>query len=270
MPPASEPSTASELWVEGMTGGPDYAYPWWLTYGHLVVTAVTAPLWLLAASRRWPRALVVLVAVVTLWSIAAFVVARFVLNVNGPMRLPTERFVQSGSARVLDIGAGTGRSTVMVLQARPRVTAVALDLFGESFDQHFGREGSGIERLRANLRAAGVDARATIQPGDMRHLPFEADSFDAVFSSYAMDHLRRDDSRLAIEEAARVLKPGGEFLLVVISKDWWLQFTFGPLLLHSGMRGADWWEQTLKGAGFTMVESGTPPATLYFFARKAR
>jgi len=253
-----------------MTGAPDYGYPWWLDYGHLTVTVPAVLLWLIAIRRRWPRALVVLVAAVTLWSVAAFVVARFALNVNGPMTLPTQHFVESGAGRVLDIGAGTGRSTVMVLQARPHVTAVALDLFGESFDVHFGRKGSGVERLRANLRAAAVDARATIQPGDMRHLPFEPATFDAVLSTYAMDHLRRDDSRIAVEEAARVLKPGGDFLLMVITKDRWLQFTFGPLLLHSGMRGADWWQQALQAAGFHVVESGTRPATLYFVARKAR
>src|SRR4051812_6599521 len=253
-----------------MTGAPDYAYPWWLTYGQLLVTAVVAPLWLIAARRRWPRMLVVLVAAVTLWSVAAFLVARFALNVNGPMALPTEHFLESGAGRVLDIGAGTGRSTVMVLEARPHITAVALDLFGESFDQHFGREGSGVERLRANLRAAGVDARATIQPGDMRHLPFEPATFDAVLSTYAMDHLRRDGTRAAVEEAARVLKPGGEFLLMVIEKDGWLQFTFGPLLLHSGTRGVEWWQQTLQDAGFAVAESGTRPATLYLLARKRR
>ena len=51
-----------------MTGAPDYGYPWWLNYGHLVVTAPAALLWLIAIRRRWPRALVVLVAAVTLWS----------------------------------------------------------------------------------------------------------------------------------------------------------------------------------------------------------
>jgi SAM-dependent methyltransferase len=252
------------------TGAPDYGYPWWLNYGHLVVAAPAALIWLMAIRRQWPRALVVLVAAVTLWSVTAFLVARFALNVNGPMTLPTQHFVESGAGRVLDIGAGTGRSTVMVLEARPRVTAVALDLFGESFDEHFGDKGSGVERLRANLRAAGVDTRATIEPGDMRHLPFEAGVFDAVLSTYAMDHLRRDDSRVAVEEAARVLKPGGDFLLMVIEKDGWLQFTFGPLLLHSGTRGADWWQQTLRGAGLVVAETGTRPATLYVLARKPR
>ena len=90
-------------------------------------------------------------------------------------------------------------------------------------------------------------SRATIQPGDMRHLPFEPGTFDAVVSTYAMDHLRRDDSRLAIEEAARVLKPGGDFLLMVLAKDVWLNFTFGPLLLHGGMRDAAWWQHGAAG-----------------------
>jgi SAM-dependent methyltransferase len=253
-----------------MPAHPDYGYPWWLTYGHLVLTMATVPLWLMGLRRRWPRVLVAVVAVVALWSGAAFLVARFVLNVNGPMGLPSARFFSSGSGRVLDVGAGTGRSTVMILEARPRATAVALDLFGESFDHHFGREGSAVDRLRANLRAAGVESRATIQPGDMRRLPFESATFDAVLSTYAMDHVRGDDSRLAIEEAARVLKPGGDFLLMVLAKDGWMNFTFGPLLLHSGLRGEGWWREALQGAGFAVAESGTRPATLYVVARKAR
>ena len=100
-----------------------------------------------------------LVGVVALWSAAAFLVDRFVINVNGRPTLPTERFLASGVGRVLDVGAGTGRSSIMVLQARPRATVVATDLFGESFDQHFGRNGNPEQRLLANLRTAGVDQR---------------------------------------------------------------------------------------------------------------
>src|SRR5690348_6234104 len=111
----------------------DFAYPWWLSYGHLVVTAVALPLWLLARSRRWPRALLLLIGAVAIWSEAAFLIARFGLNVNGRLALPTQKFMTSGAGRVLDMGAGTGRSTLMVLEARPQTTIVALDLFGESY-----------------------------------------------------------------------------------------------------------------------------------------
>ena len=50
---------------------------------------------------------------------------------------------------------------------------------------------TGQERLLSNLKAAGVEQRATIQTGDMRKLPFEAATFDAVVSTYAVDHLGR-------------------------------------------------------------------------------
>ena len=156
----------------------------------------------------------------------------------------------------------------MVLEARPQTTVVALDLFAESFQRHFGRGESGQERLLSNLKAAGVDQRATIQTGDMRKLPFDAATFDGVVSTYAIDHLSRDGIPVALREAARVLKPGGEFLMMVISKDFWLKFTFGPLLLHSGTRSPEGWVILLHDAGFQMVEQGPRPGTLYFLARK--
>src|SRR5262245_41753496 len=167
----------------------NFGYPWWLTYGHLVVTAIALSFLLLGLARRWSRKLMLVIGVVTLWSVAAFLVTRFGLNANGRLPLPTERFLTSGSGRVLDMGAGTGRSSIMVLEARPQTTVVALDLFGESFKRHFGPGESGQERLRSNLRAAGVENRAAIQTADMRELPFAPATFDGVVSMYAIDHL---------------------------------------------------------------------------------
>ncbi len=115
---------------------------------------------------------------------------------------------------------------------------------------------------------AGLEHRAAIQTGDMRKLPFEAAAFDAVVSSYAIDHLNRDGVTTSLSEASRVLKPGGEFLLMVITKDFWLKFAFGPLLLHSGTRSPARWTSLLQDAGFQMVEQGTRPGTLYIMARK--
>jgi len=210
----------------------------------------------------------VLIGAVTLWSFAAFLVARFGFDVNGRLPLPTQRFLAAGKGRVLDMGAGTGRSTLMVLEARPQTTVVALDLFAESYQAHFGSAQSGQERLLSNLKAAGVEHRATIQAGDMRKLPFEPATFDAIVSTYAIDHLNRDGVTASLSEASRVLKPGGEFLLMVITKDAWLKFTFGPLLLHSGTRSPARWTSLLQDAGFQTVEQGTRPGTLYFLTRK--
>ena len=126
----------------------------------------------------------------------------------------------------------------------------------------------GGKKLLANLRAAGLEQRATIQPGDMRHMPFEPETFDAVVSAYAIDHLSREGARQALSEAHRVLKPRGEFLLMVIAKDLWLEFTFGPMLMHARSAGPDYWENRLHDAGFEIVESGRRPATHYVLARR--
>ena len=245
----------------------DFGYPWWLSYIHLPVSAVAGLLLALGYARKWPRAVLLCSGVVLAWSLAAFVVMRFVFNMNGRAPLATENFLSSGVGRVLDIGAGTGRSSVMVLEARPRATLVASDLFGESFDQHFGHSGDPQQKLLANLRAAGVSGRATIETADMRKLPFATASFDAAVSAYAMDHLGRDGSRQALAEAARVLKPGGDFLLLVFAKEPWAWFAFGPLMAHAG-RGAAWWTESTRAAGFQILESGTHTLTLYILARR--
>lgn len=246
----------------------DFGYPWWLSYGHLLILFFAAAALLLGSRRKWPRWAMLGAGAVVLWSGAAFLVARFGIGLGSRASLPTEGFLRAGAGRILDIGAGTGRSSIMALESRPRATVVALDLFGESFERHFGKGASPRERLLANLRAAGVESRAEIRTADMRQLPFERGEFDAIVSAYAIDHLDREGIHKTLAEAARVVKPGGDFLLMVIAKEPWVQFAFGPLLTHRGPRGADWWTARLRDAGFEVREEGTRPGTLYLLARR--
>jgi len=245
-----------------------FGYPWWLSYGHLPIVACAFLVLLLGYWRKCSKWPMLIVGAIALWSSAAFVVARFGLDINGRASLPTQNFLRSGSGRVLDIGAGTGRSSIMVLEARPRATLVALDLFGESFEGHFGPGQSPQQRLLSNFQAAGVDQRATIVTADMRKLPFDSATFDAIVSAYAVDHLSRQGSAQALAEAARVIKPGGDFLLILVDNDPWAKFAFGPLFMHMGTRGAAWWTARVKEVGFQICEEGTRPATLYLLARR--
>jgi len=155
-------------------GSVDYGYPWWLSYGHLPILIAGLAIGFLGYARKWSRGAMLLVGALILWSGAALLIERFVINVNGRPSLPTQSFLTTGAGRVLDMGAGTGRSSIMVLESRPQATLVALDLFGQSFDQHFGRGQTPQDRLLANLKAADVDQRATIATADMRKLPFES------------------------------------------------------------------------------------------------
>lgn len=253
----------------------NFGYPWLINYGHLILAAILFAFFALGWVRRWSKPVLALIGIVTLWALTAGIAIRFGFDMNGRASMPTAAFLSSGAGRVLDMGAGTGRSTLMVLENRPQTTVVALDLFGESYEEHFGKPQSGestADQGRAalvhNLQAAGVENRASIQTGDMRHMPLESGSFDAVVSAYAIDHLNGEGTDQALAEANRVLKPGGQFLLIVIAKDRWLTYTFGPLLAHAHMVAANFWARKLRDAGFEILEEGTQPATKYILARK--
>jgi ubiquinone/menaquinone biosynthesis C-methylase UbiE len=119
-----------------------------------------------------------------------------------------------------------------------------------------------------NLKVAGVDGRATIETADMLKLPFGDRTFDALVSAYAMDHLGRNGARTALAEAHRVLKPGGDFLLILVANDGWAKLAFGPLLSHGGTYGAGWWRDSAVKAGFEVREEGTRPVTTYFLLNR--
>lgn len=249
-----------------MGTGIDFGYPWWLGSGHLVLLLVLAGLWQWKRRPGWTSWVL---GALILWAGAAFYVARFVIDVNGRGALPTEKFMAAGKGRVVDIGAGTGRSTLQVLEARPGITVVATDLFGSSFEGHFGKQSmSGEERLMANMRAAGVASRVSVVKADMRELPFGDGEFDGAVSAFAIDHLNGEGIRKAMGEAGRVVKPEGEFLLMLVGLDPWVKFAFGPLLVHSRSRDMDWWGLRMGEAGFAVEEKGMKPAMMYFWGRK--
>jgi SAM-dependent methyltransferase len=241
----------------------DFGYSWSLRYAMLAPLAVAGILAAIAMWRSWPRWVWLPLALVGIWAAVAVVI--FNVMLGRPMSLPTERFLTSGSGRVLDVGAGSGRAAIGVLLARPQTTAVGVDIYSG----YWGIDDNTPERFMKNARIAGVAARASARAGDMRELPFGDAEFDAVVSSYAIDHLRRAERPKAIAEVARVLKPGGEFLLMVIQVDWraWL---VSPLLAHHPSQDPEPWRGWLRENGFNLEEEGTRMATLYFLAKKTK
>ena len=79
------------------------------------------------------------------------------------------------------------------------------------------RRGSyGIDAPYA-AAAIGVLIAAELQTGDLRALPFEDNSFDVVVSSLAIHNIRgRAGREKAIDEAVRVLRPGGRLMIADI------------------------------------------------------
>ena len=244
-----------------------YAREW--THGHLVPAAVFAAICFLAWRRHWPRWIIIAMAAGTAWAVAGFCIVQWTLIPSAPLTLPTPRFLESGgvASQVLDIGAGSGRATLMVLLARPQARVTALDRFAAGY----GIEGNTPDRLTANVRAAGAAERLTVQTGDARQMPLPSNSFDGAVSSYVIDHLGREGAQRALVETYRVLRPKGEFLLMVINRDRWIAFAY-PFLHGHGyfgqMPARTYWINGLTAAGFEIVEDGTVPGTLYVLARK--
>jgi SAM-dependent methyltransferase len=239
----------------------DFGYSWSLRYAMLAPLLLVLAVAAFALWRSWARWVFIPLVLVAVWAAGAVVVLNAMLN--RPMPLPTERFLPSGSGRVLDVGAGSGRAAIGVLLARPQTTAVGLDIYSG----YWGIDENTPERFMRNARLAGVDGRAAARVGDMRELPFGDAEFDAVVSSYAIDHLPRAERPKAIAEVARVLKPGGELLLMIIQVDWrtWL---VSPLLAHHPSTDPEPWRVLLQEHGFTLEEEGTPFTMRYFLATK--
>ena len=239
----------------------DFGYSWSLRYAMLAPLVFAGILAACAIWRSWPRWVYVPLALVAIWAAAAIVVLNVMLN--RPMALPTDRFLTSGSGQVLDVGAGSGRAAIGVALARPGTTVTGVDIY----DGYWGIDENTPERFMRNARIAGVADRAAARVGDMRQLPFDSAHFDAVVSSYAIDHLRRAERPKAIAEVARVLKPGGEFLLMIVQVDWrtWL---VSPVLAHHPSQNPEPWRILLQEHGFSLEDEGTRFATLYFLAKK--
>jgi 2-polyprenyl-6-hydroxyphenyl methylase/3-demethylubiquinone-9 3-methyltransferase len=106
--------------------------------------------------------------------------------------------------RVLDLGCGGGLAAACLAQRGARVV--------------------GMDLSRASLRVA---ARHTHRPGRpeavfacgrAETLPFADASFDVVWCTDVLEHL--SNLPAAIDQIARVLKPGGLFLYDTINRSW--------------------------------------------------
>ncbi|MEM1034054.1 MAG: class I SAM-dependent methyltransferase [Myxococcota bacterium] len=100
--------------------------------------------------------------------------------------------------RILDLGAGYGGSArALVARFDAHVTCLNLSTTQNRRNQSMNRE-------------AGLSDRVEVVHGNFESLPFEAASFDLVWSQDALLHSSRREQ--VLHEARRVLRPGGQML----------------------------------------------------------
>jgi len=100
----------------------------------------------------------------------------------------------AGARHVLDIGCGCGRQARWVLRLNPRLTGVDIN-------------GLLVNWCRRNLQGQWK----TLRLGD--DLPAPAGAFDVAYAVSVITHLREATASAWLAQVARVLEPGGRFLL---------------------------------------------------------
>jgi SAM-dependent methyltransferase len=176
-----------------------------------VVFAIGAVLAVVFAG--WPAALWPIL--VTLWMTASALIY-WHTTTRGKFTVWTEvldRLALRGDERVLDMGCGRGAVLMLVAKRLTTGRATGADLW-----RRVDQSGNAIEVTRANAAAEGVTDRIDLDTADMTALPYPDGSFDLVVASMAIHNIhpaaRRND---AIDEAVRVLRPGGRLAIVDIS-----------------------------------------------------
>lgn len=106
-----------------------------------------------------------------------------------------------------------GRKLPGILRYLPNPTVVTRDLVKQSLDMlpagaSILDVGAGGRRIAKEVLAFdAVAAPGVDMVGDLHNLPFEPDSFDSVFCTGTLQHVR--DPWQAVRQIHRVLKPGG-------------------------------------------------------------
>lgn len=174
--------------------------------------------------------------------------------------LPMVGLLSGDTDVVLDGGCGAGRTTIAISRILKNGRIVALDRFDSDYI-----EGGGRKLLEQNLELASIAARVQIKQGDLTHLPFPDNSFDAAVSAHAIDHLGQKKEK-GLEEMRRVLKPGGRFLLVVWVPGWSM-FAIANVLSFS-LTSKSCWRQMDNRAGFEIQEEGAFNGVWYMLLRR--
>ena len=106
--------------------------------------------------------------------------------------------------RVLEVGSGSGNNLWFL--AREGFQCAGIDI-----------SETAVECAKKYL--AGDNLEADIQVGDIVDLPWERGSFDLVIDRIAITHNTQSEIERMHDEVVRVLRPGGEFVSVMLAWD---------------------------------------------------
>ena len=110
------------------------------------------------------------------------------------------------NGQILDVAAGTGDWTI----------ALAKELGDKGHVTGFDLSPEMLAVAREKVREAGVSFWVTLTQGNAMELPYEDDTFDLVTIGFGLRNL--PDAEKGMQELYRVLKPGGQLVVLETSQ----------------------------------------------------
>ncbi len=107
---------------------------------------------------------------------------------------------------ITDVGCGPGYLLLTIAEKLPRYKLLGVDISKEM-----------LERAMANFDSMGLSGRVEFKLGSTDHLPFGDDTQDFIVSTLSLHHWA--DPHSAFNEIYRVLKPGGQMLILDLRRD---------------------------------------------------
>lgn len=106
---------------------------------------------------------------------------------------------------LMDIATGTGDLAIELMQKHPDARVIGLDLAPQMLE--IGKQKAEKKKLSEAI---------TFVEGDAENLPFEDNTFDAITVAFGVRNFERPEKGL--KEMNRVLKPGGQLIILEFSK----------------------------------------------------
>lgn len=111
-----------------------------------------------------------------------------------------------GAGHAADLGCGAGQLAVELAQAAPELRVTGVDLSKLLLAQALRK-----------AAAAGLAHRVDFRTGDVERTPFADASLDLVVSTLSLHHWSHPSA--VLDEVARILKPGGAFVIFDLRRD---------------------------------------------------
>jgi SAM-dependent methyltransferase len=161
--------------------------------------------------------------------------------------------VAPNPGHVVNIHAGLDETSLALQEVYPAAEVTILDIYDPAEMPE-----PSIARARREARSLLASVKA-----DFRQLPLPTASADLVTVIFVAHELRRAASKEALfRELARVIKPGGNVLLVEHLRDAWNLAAFGPGAFHFFPRRE--WLRVAAATGFEL--SGETLRTVFVHA----